>query len=78
MSRVAFPKSTPEDGQGVGCTLSQGNMSLSPLLSPSMVDPDARHFLIIVSPMGAGGGGPGKESTRGLSVVGPPSQMGLQ
>lgn len=77
MAHVAFPKSTPEDGQGVGCTLSQGNMSLSPLLSPSMVDPDARHLLIIVSPMGAGGGA-GRESTRGLSVVGPPSQMGLQ
>lgn len=56
LAHVAFSKSTPEDGQGMGSTLSQGNMSLSPLLSPSMVDPDARHFLIIVSPRGAGGG----------------------
>lgn len=39
---------------GYGHHLSQGNMSLSSRLSPSMVDPDARH-LIIVSPMGAGG-----------------------
>lgn len=48
-AHVAFPKSAPEDGQGMGSTLSQGNMSLSPLLSPSMVDPDARHLLIIYS-----------------------------
>lgn len=57
LAHVAFPKSTPEDGQGMGSTLSQGNMSLSPLLSPSMVDPDARHLLIIISPMGAVVGG---------------------
>lgn len=76
---MAFPKSAPEDGQGMGSTLSQGNMSLSPLLSPSMVDPDARHLLIIYSiTHGSLGGGLGRESTRGLSVVGPPSQMGLQ
>lgn len=48
-----------EVGQDMGSTLFQGNMRPSPLLSPSMVDPDARHLLIFVSPMGAGGSGDG-------------------
>lgn len=71
LAHVAFPKSTLQVGQGMGSTLSQGDMSLALL---SSVHGKSRHLLIIVSSMGTGEG----KGAGGLSVVGPPSQMGLQ